>query len=123
MSTCNLGFEHEDPEPVIVEEAPDLEPAAEAEVRIAEIQAGRDVAVAKIEHRAIDEDTVAVIAGLRAENEALRAAAAPPEQEQEAVVVVADPEPGPGPAAEPEPPAAEPSAEPEARKRKNAWWG
>lgn len=118
---CNEGFEHPDPEPVIAE-APDLEPVAEAEVRIAEINAGRDVAIAKIGNRVIDEETAAQLAALAAENETLRAQLAPPaEEQQQAVVVVADPEPEPEPA-EAEPPVVEASDEKPEKKRANAWW-
>jgi hypothetical protein len=120
---CDQGFEHPDPEPVIVDQAPDLEPVAEAEVRVAEIQAERDVAIAKISARAADEDVVAQIAALMAENEALRAQLAPAEEEQQqAVVVVADPEPEPEPE-EIAPPVVEAPEEKPEKKRKNTWWG
>lgn len=122
MSTCNLGFEHEDPEPVIVEEAVDTEPIAEAEVRIAEINATRDVQIAKIENRAVDEDLAAQLAALMAENETLRAQLAPAEeQQQEAVVVVADPAPEPAPI-ESEPPVVEPSEQKPGKKARNPFW-
>jgi len=113
------------PEPeVVVEEAVDLEPVAEAEVRIAEIQADRDVAVAKIEARVVDDEIVAELAALRAEVEVLRAQAAPAEQEQQEAVVVVAPEPEPEPVAESEPPVVEPSTsdEPKGKKRSSPWW-
>jgi hypothetical protein len=118
-----MGFEHADPEPVIIEEAVDVEPIADATVEVARIEADRDVAVAKIEARVADEELVAALAALTAENEALRAQLAPQEQQQEAVVVIADPEPEPEPVAEEAPPAVEESSEPVAKKRKSAWWG
>lgn len=123
MSTCEMGFEHPDPEPVVIEEATDLEPAADAAVEIARVEANRDIKVAQIVNRAADEDTVARLAALEAENETLRAQLAPPpeEQQQEAVVVVADP--APEPVAEEAPPVVEPSEEPASKKRKSAWWG
>lgn len=117
-----MGFDHPEPEPVVIEEAPDTEPIADAAVEIARIEADRDVTIAKVVNRAADEDVAATIAALQAENDALRAQLAPPheEQQQEAVVVVADPEPAP--VTEEPPPAVEPSEEPAAKKRKNAWW-
>lgn len=126
MRTCDLGFDHEDPEPIIVEEAVDVEPVAEATVEVARIEADRDVAVAKIERGVIDEEVAARIAALEAENETLRGQLAPPEEEQQqAVVVVSDPEPEPEPAAEAEPPAVEsgePANEAVSKKRSNPWW-
>lgn len=120
MSTCDMGFEHPGPEPVVIEEALDTEPIAEAEVRVAEIQANRDVAIAKIANRGYDEETVAEMAALRAENETLRAQLAPPAEEQEqAVVVVAEPEPEP---AEAEPPVIEAPAENTPKKASNPFW-
>lgn len=122
MSTCDLGFEHADPEPVIVEEAPDLEPVADASVRIAEVQADRDVTIAKIEHRAMDDELAVQLAAALAENEALRAQLAPPEPEETPVVVQAPPEPE----AEPDsaPPVVEGTStpEPKGKKRGNPFW-
>ena len=96
MSTCDLGFEHEDPEPVIIEEAVDTEPVAEAEVRIAEINADRDIAVAKLASRTelqLSESEAellrAEIAGMR---EALDRLMNPPAPEPEpAPVVIEEP--------------------------------
>jgi len=123
MSTCaECGQALPEPE-VVVEEAVDLEPVAEAEVEIARIEADRDVQVAKIEAKVADDEIVAELAALRAEVEVLRAQAAPEPEQEQAVVVVADPEPEPEPVAEPEPPVVEPSEEPAAKKRKSAWWG
>jgi len=118
-----MGFEHAPPaEPVVIEEAPDTEPVAEAAVEIARIEADRDVTIAKVVNRSMDEETVTELAALRAENEALRAQLAPPpeEQQQEAVVVVADPVSEP--VTEEPPPAVEESSEPAAKKRKNPWF-
>lgn len=123
MSTCDQGYDHPDPEPVVIEEAPDTEPIADAAVEIARIEADRDVAVAKIENRAADEDLAVTVAALMAENDALRAQLAPAEeQQQEAVVVVADPEPEPEPVAESAPPIVE-APEEKPAKKKSAWWG
>jgi len=125
---CDQGFEHPDPEPVVVEEAVDTEPLADSAVEIARLETARDVAVAKIENRAADEEVIARIAALEAENEALRSQLAPPpeEQQQEAVeaVVVVAPEPEPEPVAESEPPVGEPSTsdEPKGKKRSSPWW-
>lgn len=122
-----MGFEHAEPEPVVIEEAPDTEPIADAAVEIARIEANKEVTIAKIEHRAIDEDLTAQLAALAAENEALRAQLAPPEPEGgEVAVVVAQAE------AEAEPPAEEPppvveqgetAPEEKPSKRRSAWWG
>lgn len=123
MSTCDLGFDHPDPEPVVeVVEAPDPEPIADAAVRVAEIEANRDITLAKIEHRAVDDELLAQVAALTAENEALRAQLAPPAEE--VPVVVAEPAPVPEPEPEAAPPAIEETSttEPAAKKRKNPWW-
>ena len=123
MSTCaECGQATPEPE-VVIEEAVDLEPVAVAEVDVARIQADRDVTIAKIQSKVIDEELTAQLAALAAENEALRAAAAPQEQQQEATVVVAEPDPEPEPVAEAEPPVVEHSDEPAAKKKRSAWWG
>ena len=123
---CDQGFEHPDPAPVIIEEAPDTEPIAEAEVRIAEIEADRDVTIAKIENRAADEELLAAVAALTAENEALRAQLAPPEPEPEEVAIVvaqADAEAAPEPESAPPAVVEETSTtEPARKKRSNPWW-
>jgi len=67
-----------EPEPVIVETAPDMTPVADASVDVARIEADRDVAVAKVNARAIDEEAVAEMARLQARVDVLEAAAAPP---------------------------------------------
>ena len=126
MSTCDQGFEHPDPEPVIIEEAPDTEPVADAAVEIARIEADRDVTIAKVVNRSMDEDTVATIAALQAENEALRAQLAPPEPEPEEIAVVvanADAEAAPEPESAPPLTTEETStSEPAAKRRSNPWW-
>lgn len=121
---CDQGFEHPDAEPdIVVEEATDLEPVADAAVEVARIEADRDVTIAKIEHRAVDSEMELALAALQAENEALRAQLAPPEPEEIPVVVEASPEPDPEP--DSAPPVVEETSTPEpaAKKRRNAWWG
>jgi hypothetical protein len=113
MSTCDLGFDHPDPEPeVIIEEAPDTEPIAEASVEVAKIEADRDVAVAKIANRGMDEDTAALIAGMQARIEVLEAANMPAEPEPVVIPMPAEePEPEPAPAPEEHPEHATPQPE------------
>ena len=118
-----MGFDHPDPEPeIVIEEAPDTEPIADAAVEIARIEADRDVTITKIENRAADEELLATVAALTAENEALRAQLAPPEPEVPVIVA----EPAPEPEAEPEgaPPVVEETStpEPKGKARKNPWW-
>lgn len=122
MATCDLGYEHEDQEPTIVE-APDTEPVAEAAVLIAEIEAERDVTLAKISAKAEeihDETEVEVLRGeLRVLREMVERLA--PEPEPEPVPVLMDAPPVAD--EEPELPAPEPAAEPKPRSsRKNPWW-
>jgi hypothetical protein len=124
MSTCDLGFEHAEPEPpVVIEEAPDTEPIADAAVEIARIEADKEVTITKIQHRALDDELAVELAALRAENETLRAQLAPPPPEEVPVVVEPAPEPEPEP--DSAPPVVEPTtdSEPTAKKRRNAWWG
>src|SRR6185437_1148074 len=98
MSTCDHGFEHEEPEPVIVEEAVDVEPVAEAEVRIAEINADRDIQVAKLASRTelqLNESEAELLrAEIRGIREALDTFMNPPVPETEpAPVVIEEPAP------------------------------
>lgn len=118
MPTCELGFDHPEPEPeIIVEEAPDVEPVAEASVEIARIEADRDVQTAKIYAKGEDADTAALIAALQARIEVLEQSNMPPEPEP--IPVVVDP-PAPAPQPEPEAPVATdmPPAEPKEPKAK-----
>lgn len=117
-----MGFEHADPEPVVIEEAPDTEPIADAAVEVARITADRDVTIAKIEHRAIDDELAVQLAALQAENEALRSQLAPPEPEMPVQVVEAAPEPEPEPEAMPPAVEAPTTAEGKPAKRKNPWF-
>jgi len=91
--------EHE-AEPVVVESGPDpaaVEIAGEASVEVARIEADRDVVIAKLQTRSVDEEVAVQLAALAAENDALRAQLAPAEPEQAQVVAVEAPA-----AAEPE---------------------
>jgi len=123
MPVCEYGVEHPEPEPVVIEEAPDTEPVAEASVEIARIEADRDVQTAKIYSKGQDEDTAATMAALQARIEVLETARAPV-AEPEVVPVVIDapppePEPEPAPAQE-MPPAGEPD---EGKPKKKNPWG
>lgn len=118
MHTCpDCGIEHEQPMPeVVVEEAMDPEPIADASVEVARIEADRDIAVAKIEHKALDEELVMQLSALQARLDALEAMNAP-EPEPEPVVITEAPAPEPEPM---EPPKAEERPEeprPKAKKR------
>lgn len=126
MRQCDLGFEHEDPEPeqVVVEDksAEDVaETAAGAEVEVARINADRDVATAKIYARQADEETVATMAAMAARIDVLEAALAPPPppEPEELPVEVPEPEPEPEPESLPdvEPPKAEGG-----KKGDRGWW-
>ena len=123
MSACEACGQPVAEEVVVVEEPVDLEPVAVAEVEVARIEADRDVTIAKIESKVADEELIATIAALSAENEALRAAVVPePEPEPEPVVVVADADAqAEAPAAMEPPPVEDAPAEP--KKRRSAWWG
>lgn len=119
MSTCSLGYEHEDPEPepIVVDDgtADAAEAVSDASVEVARIQADRDVTVAKIEHRAVDEELVTSLAAMQARLDVIEAAMAPPEPEP--VVVVPEPAPEPEPIAE-APPETEHHAPKEAPRRR-----
>lgn len=75
----DCGIEHGEPEPVVVEDNSDkaAEHEGEAAVEIARLETKRDVKVAQIQSRAIDEEARVQIAALAAEIEVLRTAAAP----------------------------------------------
>lgn len=107
--------------PVIVEEA-DTSTAA---VRIAEIEAGRDVTIARIGAKVdtSDQETrIAALEGTLAGILAAQAAAAPPEPEPEPVpVVVNEPEPEPVMEESVTPPPIAETPEPKRRKG-NPWW-
>lgn len=120
---CDQGFDHPDPEPeVVVEEAPDLEPVADAAVEIARIEADKEVTITKIQHRALDDELAVELAALRAENETLRAQLAPPEPEEVPVVVEAPAEPEAEPESAPPVVEATSTPEPAAKKRGNPWF-
>lgn len=117
MVTCDMGFEHGDPEPpVVVQEVPDPEPAAAAAVEIARVEGDTAVQIAKINSRSLDEETAAELAALRAENEMLKAAAAPPEPPP-VMIPAAPPEPDPDPMAPPVADKPEPPAEEKPKRR------
>lgn len=119
-----MGYDHPDPEPeIVIEEAPDTEPVAAAEVEVARIEADRDVTIARIENRVLDDELMVRVAALEAENEALRAQLAPPEPEP-VPVVVSEPAPDPGPDPGSVPPSVEETSAPApaAKKRGNPWW-
>lgn len=124
MSTCDLGFDHPDPEPAVeVVEAPDVEPIADATVEVARIEAERDVTLAKIQRSTLADEERIELEALRVEVGALREQLAPPPPEEVPVVVEAAPEPEPEP--ESAPPVVEETSTPEpaAKKRSNPWWG
>ena len=117
MSTCDLGFEHADPEPeAVIVEAPDTEAPAEAAVEIARIEGDTAVKVAKIEARVADDELVLRLAELEGEVKGMRetldrVAPAEPEPEPEPEPVIVEPEP-----AAPPPPADEHNA-PKSKRR------
>ena len=128
--TCDMGFMHEP-----VEEPPtdaEVEAAAvkaatvteaEAEVRIAEIEAATALELAKLERSALLDEERIELEALRAEVEMFRQQAAPPEPDPTPVEVVEAPEEE-APAVEEPPAVEEASAVPEpSKKRKSAWWG
>jgi hypothetical protein len=126
MSVCNLGHEHPDEMqaaagPVVIDDgtAEAAESVSAAEVERARIEADRDVKVAKITSRAVDEEMVRRIAALEAEAEVFRTKLAPPEPEP---VVIAQDNPEPEPA-EPVPaPAQEEHKEPPATRKKSGFF-
>jgi len=98
MHNCpDCGIEHEAPEPeVLVEEAVDVEPIADANVEVARIEAERDVTIAKISAKMEERHDETEIEVLRAELRALRDLITPPEPEPEPTpVVIEEPEPVP----------------------------
>lgn len=97
MHNCpDCGIEHEAPEPVVIEEAVDVEPVAEANVEIARIEADRDIKVAKIERGMMADEMeirLAEVEGnLRGMREVLDALVNPPAPEP-APIVIEEPEP------------------------------
>ena len=122
------GLEHEDvtepAEPVIV----DTEPIADANVQVAEIEANRDVTIARIQAKSEEAWQESRVAQLEAELTGMRetlARLAPPAPEPdpdpEPVVIMDDPEPEP---VTEEPTAVPPTPEPAPPKPKkgNAFW-
>jgi len=104
MHPCpECGIEHGEPEPVVVEDNSDkaAEAAGEASVEVARIEAKRDVDVARIQNRGLDEQLAADLAALQARIDVLEAAAIPPEPEP-VVLPVPEPEPEPEPVPAPE---------------------
>lgn len=75
---------------IIFEEPSPVEEVTEAAVRIAQIEAERDVTLAKIQAKMVDPELEAENAALRAELETLRAIVSPPapEVDPEPVVIV-----------------------------------
>lgn len=121
MHNCpDCGIEHGEPEPVIVEDNSDkaAEAVGDASVEVARIEADRDVAVAKIANRGLDEDTAALIAGLQARVDVLERASAPAEPEP-LVIPVPEPEPEPEPVPAP---AEEPAKEKPPVERKKGFF-
>ena len=100
MATCSMGFEHADPEPEVIP-VPVDSGTSENDVRIAEVQAGTDVALAEIraDERVVEmaaelERMRGELAGMKTVLETL---APPPPPEPEPVVIpVPDPAPAPG---------------------------
>ncbi len=119
---CGLGHE-----PAIVEEpvVVDVEPAADAAVQIAAIEADRDVTIARVHAKteeAWQESRVAELEGRLAGMAETLERLTPPEPEPVPVVIAEPPAPEPivaEPVAEP-PPVAEPAGKPS--KRSNPWW-
>lgn len=126
MAVCDMGHEHPDPSPAeMVVEDKSAEVVAEEghdeAVEVARIAADRDIAVAKIERRGMEEDTAAQMAALQARVDVLEAAAAPSEPEPEILPVPVsepEPEPEPGPPAPPE----HDAPEPEKNSGGGGWW-
>ncbi len=120
--TC--GLEHAVETAVV----PDVATAA-ADVEIAQIEAERDIKLAKITAEAIDNEQETEIARLRGELAGLRelverVAPPPPEPDPEPVPVVIappDPEPVDEPPAVEAPPPVE-TAPPRSSKKQNPWW-
>jgi hypothetical protein len=126
MALCDMGHEHPDPPPAeMVVEDKSAEVVAEEghdeAVEVARIVADRDVQVAKIERKAVDEETVVQMAALQARVDVLEAAAAPPAPEPE-ILPVPVPEPGPEPEPGPPAPPEHDGPEPEKNKGSGGWW-
>jgi hypothetical protein len=90
---------------------------AEASVEVARIEADRDVAVAKIENRGLNEELVVQLAAMAARIEVLEAAAIP-EPEPEPIVMPMAPAAGPAPEAVAPPIETAPKAESKAKAKK-----
>lgn len=123
MHSCaECGIEHDAPEPVVIEEAVDTEPVAEAEVRVAEINANRDIAVAKIAARSELQVTESEAELLRAEMRGIREMVErlmPSPEPEPAPVVIEEPEPEP----EMEIPPKEEHHEPSAPRKPKGFFG
>lgn len=92
--TCGMECEGPAAEPVVTDLVSAEKVAAavgESEVRIAEINAGRDVQTAKVYARRNDEETVAAMAGMQARIDVLEAAMAPPAEPEPVVIPVPEP--------------------------------
>lgn len=124
MHNCaECGIEHEAPEPeVVVEEAVDLEPVAEADVRVAEINADRDIKIAKIERGGAEDEMAVRLAevegNLMGMREVLDALMNPPQPEA-APVIIEEPAPAP----EEEMPPREERHEPKVPSSKRGFFG
>lgn len=109
MSTCDMGYEHADPEPEPIIQA--VEETVAADVEVAKIEADRDVTIAKIAAKAEeshDETEVEVLRGeVRVLREMVERMAPEPEPEPEPVPVVVNDAPAEPVPDVPAPPAAE----------------
>ena len=120
---CGLEHQVDVPEPVIV----DAEPAADAVVQVAQIEADRDVTIARLgakTEQGWQEQRIAELEGQLTGMQEMLARLNPPEPEPEPVPVVVQ-EPEPEPVVE-EPVAAPPpivEEQPKKTKRGNPWWG
>ena len=119
-----MGFDHPDPEAVIVDtsgQAEAAEAGAVADIEVARINAERDVEVAKINARQVNAEDAATMAALMARVEVLEASLIPPEPPAEPEpVVIAPPEPAaPAESGNAMPDVAQP---PKESKKKSGWF-
>jgi hypothetical protein len=109
--------------PVAAEHVAETEVVAAAEVERARIEAERDIAVAKIEHKSADTDTEIALAAALAEIEALKLALNPEPTEPDIEVVQTSPVVAPVTAADPVDPPERETPEHREPKRKDSWFG
>lgn len=114
---------HDDqPDVTIVEDASAEDNVTDAQVEIARLETERDVEIAKLANKGINEETAAIIAGLQARIDVLESSRLPDAVPDAVPVVIDAPDPEPEAEEVPPPPAEhEPSETEKPKSKKNPW--